>query len=43
MADTAVGICYRPPDLEEEVYGASSFYRELEVTSQSQALVLTGI
>ena len=33
MGDTAVGVCYRPPDQEEEVNEA--FYRQLEVASQS--------
>ena len=40
MGDTVVGVCYRPPDQEEEVDEA--FYRQLEVASQSQALVLVG-
>ncbi|GAB0208952.1 hypothetical protein GRJ2_003360900 [Grus japonensis] len=40
MGDTVVGVYYRPPDQEEEVDEA--FYRQLEVASQSQALVLMG-
>ena len=40
MGDTVVGICYRPPDQEEEVDEA--FYRQLEVVSQPQALLLIG-
>ncbi|GAB0207732.1 hypothetical protein GRJ2_003238900 [Grus japonensis] len=40
MGDTVVGVDYRPPDQEEEVNEA--FYRQLEVASQSQALVLMG-
>ncbi|GAB0209126.1 hypothetical protein GRJ2_003378300 [Grus japonensis] len=40
MGDTVVGVCYRPPDQEEEVNEA--FYRQVEVASQSQALVLMG-
>jgi len=36
--DSAVGLYYRPPDQEEEVDEA--FYTQLEVASQSQALVL---
>jgi len=35
-----VGVYYRPPDQEEEIDEA--FYIQLEVASQSQALVLTG-
>ncbi|KAJ7416114.1 glycerol kinase [Pitangus sulphuratus] len=38
--DTVVGVCYRPPEQEEEVNEA--FYRQLEAASQSQALVLVG-
>jgi len=38
MVDTAVGVYYRPPDQEEEVYEA--LYRQLKVVSQSQALIL---
>ena len=40
MGDTVVGVCYRPPDQEEEVDEA--FYRQLEVALQTQALVLMG-
>ncbi|GAB0207763.1 hypothetical protein GRJ2_003242000 [Grus japonensis] len=40
MGDTVVGVDYRPPDQEEEVNEA--FYRQLEVASRSQALVLMG-
>ncbi|GAB0209149.1 rapamycin-insensitive companion of mTOR-like [Grus japonensis] len=40
MGDTVVGVYYRPPDQEEEVDEA--FYRQLEVASQSQALVVMG-
>ncbi|GAB0206526.1 hypothetical protein GRJ2_003118200 [Grus japonensis] len=40
MGDTVVGDYYRPPDQEEEVDEA--FYRQVEVASQSQALVLMG-
>ena len=36
--DTAVGVCYRPPDQAEEVDEA--FYGQLRVASQSQALVV---
>jgi len=32
-----VGVCYRPPDQEEEVEEA--FYRQLKVASQSQDLL----
>ncbi|GAB0210277.1 hypothetical protein GRJ2_003493500 [Grus japonensis] len=38
--DTVVGVYYRPPDQEEEVDEA--FYRQLEVASRPQALVLMG-
>ena len=38
MGDTVVGVCYRPPDQEAD----EAFYRQLEVASQSQALVLMG-
>ncbi|PKU34516.1 rna rnp complex-1-interacting phosphatase [Limosa lapponica baueri] len=38
MGDTTVGVYYRPPDQEEEVNEA--FYRQLEIASRSQALVL---
>jgi len=40
MGDTVVGVYYRPPDREEEVYEA--FHRQLKVASQSQALALMG-
>ena len=40
MGDTVVGVYYRPPDQEEEV--DETFYKQLEVASQSQALVLLG-
>ncbi|GAB0193231.1 mitochondrial enolase superfamily member 1 [Grus japonensis] len=40
MGDAVVGVYYRPPDQEEEVDEA--FYRQLEVASQSQSLVLMG-
>lgn len=33
-----MGFCYRPPDQEV----AEAFYGQLEVASQSQALVLLG-
>ncbi|XP_042687071.1 paralemmin-2-like [Centrocercus urophasianus] len=39
MADTIVGVCYRPPDLEEV---DEAFHKRLEAASRSQALVLTG-
>ena len=39
MPHTVVGVCYGPPDQEEEVNEA---LRQLEVTSQSQTLVLLG-
>ncbi|KAJ7397045.1 mitochondrial fission process protein 1 [Pitangus sulphuratus] len=39
-SDTVVGICYRPPKQEDEVDEA--FYKQLEVVSESQALVLMG-
>ena len=42
MGDTVVGICYRPHDQEEVVVVDEAFYRQLEVASQSQALVLVG-
>ena len=32
MGDTVVGVCYRPPDQEEEV--DKVFCRQLEVASQ---------
>jgi len=41
MGDVIVGVYYRPPDQEEEVE-EEAFYRQLQVASQSQALVLTG-
>ena len=40
MGDTVVGVYYVPLDQEEEVNEA--FYRQLEVASRSQALVLMG-
>lgn len=40
MADTVVGVHYRPAHQEEEVDEA--FYRQLEVASKSQDLVLMG-
>jgi len=40
MHDTVMSVYYRPPDQAEEV--AEAFYRQLKVTSQSQALVLMG-
>ena len=40
MADIVLGVCYRPPDQEEDIDEAS--FRQLQVTSQSQALVLMG-
>ena len=40
IGDIVVGVCYRPPDQEEQVDEA--FYRELEVASHSQAVVLIG-
>ncbi|GAB0209507.1 mitochondrial enolase superfamily member 1 [Grus japonensis] len=40
MGDTVVGVYYRPPGQDEEVDEA--FCRQLEVASQSQALVLMG-
>ena len=41
MGDVIMGEYYRPPDQEEEVE-EEAFYRQLQVASQSQALVLTG-
>lgn len=41
MGDTVVGICYRPPDQEEQV--DETFYTRLEVASYLQALVLMGV
>jgi len=38
--NTVVGVYYRPPEQEEEVDEA--FYRQLKVSSRSQALVLMG-
>lgn len=38
--DTGVGVCFRPPEQEEEV--DEHFYRQLETASQSQILVLVG-
>jgi len=38
MGDIIVGVHYRPPDQEEEVDEA--FYRQLQVASQSQAMVV---
>ena len=38
MADTNMGVYYRPPDQEKEVDEA--FYRQLKVALQSQALFL---
>jgi len=40
MADTIVGVYYSSPDQEDEVDEA--FYKQLEVASQSRALVLMG-
>ncbi|GAB0177486.1 hypothetical protein GRJ2_000213900 [Grus japonensis] len=40
MGDTVVGVYCRQPDQDEEVNEA--FYRQLEVASRSQALVLMG-
>ena len=40
MGDTVVGICYRPPDQDEEVEEA--FYRQLIAASQLHALVIMG-
>jgi len=40
MGDITVGVYYRPPDKEEEVYEV--FYRQLQAASQSQALVHMG-
>ncbi|GAB0176868.1 hypothetical protein GRJ2_000152000 [Grus japonensis] len=40
MGDIVVGICYRPPDQEEQVDEA--LYRQAEAPSRSQALVLIG-
>jgi len=40
MGDVIVGVYYRPPDQEEEVDEA--FYKQLQVVSQSQDLVLMG-
>ncbi|GAB0204540.1 hypothetical protein GRJ2_002919600 [Grus japonensis] len=38
--DIIVGVCYRPPDQEDQVDKA--FYRQIGATSCSQALVLMG-
>lgn len=38
--DTVVGVCYRPPEREEEVNEASG--RQLEAASRSEALVVVG-
>ncbi|PKU38936.1 hypothetical protein llap_10761 [Limosa lapponica baueri] len=40
MGDTVLGVYYRPPDQEEKVNEA--VYRQQEIASQSQALVLMG-
>lgn len=40
MDDNEVGVCYRLSDQEEQA--DDSFYRQLEVASCSQALVLLG-
>ncbi|PKU27262.1 glycerol kinase [Limosa lapponica baueri] len=40
MRDTVVGVYYRPPDQDGEP--DETFYRQLKVASQSQALVLMG-
>ncbi|PKU48463.1 glycerol kinase [Limosa lapponica baueri] len=40
MRDTVVGIYYRPPDQDGEV--DETFYNQLQVASQLQALVLVG-
>ncbi|PKU35565.1 rna-directed dna polymerase from mobile element jockey-like [Limosa lapponica baueri] len=40
MGDAVVGVYYRPPDQDGEVDEA--FYNQLQVASQSQALVLVG-
>ncbi|PKU46235.1 hypothetical protein llap_3459 [Limosa lapponica baueri] len=40
VRDTVVGVYYRPPDQDGEVDEA--FYNQLQVTLQSQALVLVG-
>jgi len=40
MGDVVVGVYCRTPDQDEEADEA--FYRQLKVTSQSQALVLVG-
>lgn len=40
IGDIVAGVYYRPPDQEEEVDEA--FYGQLEIASQSQALVLPG-
>ena len=40
MGDVIVGVYYRPPDQEEEADEA--FYRQLQVASQSKALVFMG-
>ncbi|TRZ06974.1 hypothetical protein HGM15179_020133 [Zosterops borbonicus] len=39
-ADIILGVCYRPPDQEEEV--DNLFYKQLENVSGSSALVLVG-
>lgn len=36
--DFAVCVCYRPPEQQEQMHEA--LYRQIEVTSHSQALVL---
>ena len=40
IGDTVAGVCYRPPDQEEEVDEA--FYKQLEVALPPPALVLMG-
>ena len=40
IGDTVAGVCYRPPDQEEEVDEA--FYKQLEVALPHPALVLMG-
>jgi len=40
IGDTVVGVCYRPPDQEDEMDEA--FYKQLEVALRSAALILMG-
>ena len=40
IGDTVVGVCYRPPDQEDEMDEA--FYKQLEVALRFTALILMG-